>query len=79
MKKYIIKRFTKYLAQVNTLICVIHYFIYILLLFMNIPKYKTLSLTLRDLAHKNLEETLVASHWVFPNHSLRTTGQTTVM
>lgn len=33
----------------------------------------------KKLSHKNLEETLVARQWVFPNHTLRTTGKTTVM
>lgn len=66
-----IKCLTKYPAQVNALYTV-HYFLFLLLV--NIPKHKTSSLTLRDLAHKNLEETLVANQWVFPNHTLGTTG-----
>lgn len=64
-----VKCLTKDLAQV----------LFLLLLLLVIYQYKTLSLTLRDLAHKNLEETLVANQWIFPNHTLRTTGQTTMM
>ena len=45
----------------------------LLLLWVNVPKYKTPTLTLRDLAHKSLEETLAAYQWVFLNHTLGTT------
>lgn len=65
-------KLTKCLAQENPLY-VVHYFL-LLLLLVYVPKYKISAPTLRELAHKNLEETLVANQWVFLNHTLRTTG-----